>query len=238
MNNIRPFESYPGGKSGSGTYQTIINHIPPHDVYYSLYLGNCGVTRNIRPAAQSHLNDLDFDVYKTWAGLGLPVNYLLTNLPAIEILKDITKQLPKRRFIFLDPPYRKDSRKSKQDLYRHEMNDKQHQDLVSQIIAMPQENILITHYPDPMYNEALKNWNQVDYQSITRNGLATERMYFNYTLTDQLHDYRYIGEDFREREALVRQKRNYIKKLNEFEPRLRNWILQELAPAAPQNSAM
>jgi DNA adenine methylase len=33
---------YPGGKSGAGVYQTIINLMPPHTVYIEPFLGGGG----------------------------------------------------------------------------------------------------------------------------------------------------------------------------------------------------
>jgi DNA adenine methylase len=43
--------SYPGGKSGAGVYQTIINHMPPHRVYIEPFLGGAAIMRNKRPAS-------------------------------------------------------------------------------------------------------------------------------------------------------------------------------------------
>lgn len=232
MLDVKAYDNYFGGKSGSGTYQTIINNIPPHDIFYSLFLGNCGIARHIRPAAFNHLNDLDNDVFTAWYKLALPENYLLTNLPAMEVLKDIKNQLPKRRFIFLDPPYPKASRKAQIDVYRHEMSDKQHSDLLSQINAMRDQQIMIMSYPNELYDQALKGWHTKDFFSTTRNGVVLERMYMNYEPSDQLHDYQYIGEDFREREALARQKKNFIKKLKRLPAQLRNALLQELSSIA------
>lgn len=54
-----PGMSYPGGKSGSGVYQTLINQIPPHDVYVALYGGHDAVMRHKRPAERNVLLDLD-----------------------------------------------------------------------------------------------------------------------------------------------------------------------------------
>ena len=51
--------SYPGGKAGSGVYQTLINQIPPHDVYVSATAGHDAVLRYKRPAARNIAIDLD-----------------------------------------------------------------------------------------------------------------------------------------------------------------------------------
>lgn len=232
MINAKAYKNYFGGKSGAGTYQTIINHIPPHDVYFCLYLGNCGITRNMKPAAFSLLNDIDSDVIEAWQALELPPYYKLISEPALYILKHLASYTPMpdqgKAFIYLDPPYRKVSRKSQADVYRFEMTDSDHSDLLSQIVAMGDQQIMISHYPDPMYDEMLKGWVHHDFYSTIRNGVALERIYMNYQLTDKLHDYSYIGKDFREREALARIKKNFVKKLNRLTPQLRNAILQAL----------
>lgn len=233
MINAKAYQNYFGGKNSNGTYQTIINHIPPHDVFMSLFLGNCAITRKIKPAKYSILNDLDTDVANNWKALNLPINYELLNEPALYILQHLKNftDCPGVIFIYLDPPYRKDARKSKVDVYKHEMSDNDHSDLLLQIVAMCDHKhikMMVSHYPDPVYDAALVGWHTHDFLSTIRNGMALERIYYNYELTDQLHDYSYIGDDFREREALSRQKKNFIKKLNRLPEQLRNAILQDL----------
>lgn len=41
--------TYPGGKNGSGVYQTIINLIPPHRTYVEAFLGAGAIMRRKRP---------------------------------------------------------------------------------------------------------------------------------------------------------------------------------------------
>src|SRR5215217_1661753 len=58
--------TYFGGKSGSGTYQTIINQIPPHRVYIELFGGMAGIFRHKREAQYSLILEKDrapFDWY-------------------------------------------------------------------------------------------------------------------------------------------------------------------------------
>lgn len=226
----KAFAGYDGGKGGNGTYHTIINHIPPHDEFYSLFLGNCAITQNIKPAKLNVLNDIDPDVINAWLRLDLPENYILNCAPALDCLSMLAKNCDAaaKRFIYLDPPYRFEARKNKNPLYRYEMSENDHIALLSQIVAMNDHNIMISHYPDPVYNEILHNWNFSDFESMTRKGKVTERLYFNYTLTDRLHDYCYIGQDFREREAMNRVKKNLLKKLNRLDPKLRNAVLSDI----------
>ena len=285
MIKVKGYEHYFGGKSGGGTFQILINHIPPHDVFYSLFLGNCGVTRHIRPAQQNILCDLDIDVVAAWdMVIGDHWNYRISNTSAFDILAALAKSCDAtginqvaahknamrdpiaekcdvinqdrhaekcdtssfdkpelttqknairyhaKHFIFLDPPYRLTSRRSQRAVYKFEMTDAQHADLLEIVTKMPKGiNIMITHYPDPVYDMWLHDWVKKDFYSMTRNGLQLERMYMNYEMGDELHDYSFLGDDFREREKFNRIKNNFIKKLKRLPAPLRNSILSSIA---------
>lgn len=62
----RDESSYPGGKSGSGIYQRLINLIPPHRILISAFAGHCGIVRHIRPAEKTIVIDADADVCDWW----------------------------------------------------------------------------------------------------------------------------------------------------------------------------
>lgn len=230
MNNVKAYNSYFGGKNSNGTYQTIINRIPPHDVFMSLFLGNCAVARHIRPAKVNVLNDLDFEVYKKWQALDMPYEYTLFNKNAIDLLGDFVGQSKldnPNTFIYLDPPYLLSTRSSKSKGYKQQMNETDHAQLLSKITAIG-SRVMISHYPNELYNDALRGWNVHDFYSLTHNGMRLERLYYNYEVTDQLHDYRYLGDDFRERERNTRIINNMVKKLACLEPALRNAIVERL----------
>lgn len=59
--------SYPGGKSGAGIYQRLINLIPPHRVLVVPFAGHCGIVRNIRAAEHTIVIDQDPSVCEWWA---------------------------------------------------------------------------------------------------------------------------------------------------------------------------
>lgn len=58
--------SYPGGKSGAGVFQRLINLIPQHRVLITAFAGQCGVARNIKPAEHTIVIDADADVCQWW----------------------------------------------------------------------------------------------------------------------------------------------------------------------------
>ena len=60
---------YPGGKNGAGVFQTLINLIPPHDLYIEAFVGSGAVFRNKRCAPASIVIDADGDVAGEWTRL-------------------------------------------------------------------------------------------------------------------------------------------------------------------------
>lgn len=232
-----PFQNYFGGKSAEGTYQTIINHIPPHRVYMTLFAGNDGILKHIRPAEWSIINDINPDVIAAWTatGIGVMGGYELRCMDALTFLQGEINDLQWYRqrehiFIYLDPPYLSKSLKGQQPVYKHEFDTPQeHSLLLNRIVKLTGYKIMISHYPCSQYDTALigAGWNYLDFKSKTRKGMADERIYFNYELDGNLHDYNYIGKNYREREKISRQKKNFFAKLDRLPPLLRNAMLQE-----------
>ena len=62
----RVSNSYPGGKSGAGIYQRLINLIPRHRILVVPFAGHCGVVRNIRPAEHTIVIDQNPAVCQWW----------------------------------------------------------------------------------------------------------------------------------------------------------------------------
>lgn len=235
LQNAVPFQSYFGGKSGAGVYQSIINHIPPHRVFMSLFAGNCGVFKNMRRAEWSIINDIDPDVGRAWHATGLDVAgdlrlYIMDALVFLrtQLTSPEYSRLLKHTFIYLDPPYLKETRKSQSDTYRYEFGKFwQHNELIETVKSLPSYiKVMISHYPCDLYDNELSDWNTFDFKAQTRRGQAVERIYMNYELNGTLHDYSYIGRNFRQREAYNRQLVNFTKKLDRMEPLLRNAMLQ------------
>lgn len=231
MIEVNGYKQYFGGKSGSGTYQQIINKIPPHKRFKSLFLGNCGVTRHIKPAEHGVLNDLDSDLVASWKNAMLPANYAVLNCNALDLLAAgiAENEDTDDTFIYLDPPYLLETRKCNQAVYKYQMTTLDHQLLLAEILKYKKAMVMISAYPNAMYDEFLAGWNTYDFYSTIRNGVALERLYFNYDIGDLLHDYRFIGANFRERERVNRIKNNFLLKLERLDAKLRNSILTDLS---------
>lgn len=231
---MKPFLNYPGGKDGNGTIQNIVNLVPEHEHYFELFLGNGAVFRGMNQANRSTLNDLDRNVIDAWIEANLDFQpFDLYQYNAIHCIAN--KQIWQHdldqpgNFIFLDPPYRFGSRKTKGKIYNCEMSDSDHSELLFALTNYTQAKIMICHYPDTMYDNYLHGWHKHDYKSMTRAGMADERLYMNYAKPERLHDYRYIGADFTNRQQLKRIRENMINKLSRLDPVLRNCILSDIS---------
>lgn len=181
----KPFKSYNGGKESDGTFQKIINVMPPHDIYCELFLGNGAIHRNKKPAYISSIGiDLDASVIEKWhriksAGITLINTDAIQWLENFQVLAAILKKIGIRVLIYLDPPYPKESRRNQQDLYLHEMTTADHTRLLT-VARSIDANVVISSYPNEFYDNALEDWNTFEFTAMTRGGVATEKVWYNY----------------------------------------------------------
>jgi len=206
-------KTYPGGKNGAGVVQKLINQIPPHRVYVEPFLGSGAIMRNIKPAKLSYGVELDELTYQKWRGS--------TEKPGINIIKgDGISWLKKYEwqgdeFVYCDPPYMMETRTGGK-IYNHEMTNKQHEDLLTTLLTMSAGGvkIMVSGYWSKLYKEKLNGWRLMQFEAMTRGGLKTESVWMNYKEPDQLHDYSFLGDGFRERERIKRKIQRHVSRLN------------------------
>lgn len=212
--------SYPGGKNGAGVYQTIINQIPPHKYYIEGFLGSGAILRLKKPALASLGIDSDPGVIEAWRGAVPNVTLLCANFLDYIQLHPPTPDT----FLYLDPPYLLETRSTKARIYNHEFYLRsQHVALLDAVRPLPCP-VMISGYPSELYDRLLPGWRQVTYQAKTRAGLATEVLWMNYPEPLELHDYRYLGENYRERERIKRKQNRWRSRLAKMD-RLERYAL-------------
>lgn len=221
-------DTYFGGKAGPGTYQRIINTMPVMDTLVIPYAGNCGVTRHIRWPARVLVNDLDPVVTAAWATHRAP-GFEVHNRPALDFLSDVLSRPDLGRVvIYADPPYPYTSRKSQRPVYRFEMGDAAaHVELLAFLRAAPAQ-CLVSTYPNELYRETLPDWQLTEFKSQTRHGAATEWLFYNFDPPAVLHDDRYAGGNYREREYIKRKAGRWLAKYRDFSPAERQYVLREI----------
>jgi site-specific DNA-adenine methylase len=204
--------TYPGGKNSS--YQTIINLIPPHEVYIEPFAGSGAILLNKRPARWSIAIDRDASA----------VEGLLATIAGRDdlarattiICDDATRWLTEYRFtglefVYADPPYLMSSRRQHRQLYRWELaTENEHRQLLAILKSLPCK-VMISGYWSELYERELAGWEMETFEAVTRGGgMATEYLWMNYPRPVALHDYRYLGAGFRERERIKRKKARWL----------------------------
>ena len=108
------------------------------------------------------------------------------------------------------------------------MTIKQHEELLRVLTRMP-AFVMVSSYWSELYADALKGWRSMSFETMTRGGsMATEWLWMNYPEPDELHDYRFLGDDKRQRERIRRKVTNWTLGLDRLPELERNAILQSI----------
>lgn len=231
-----------GGKSGSGTFQKVINQIPVHRKYFELFGGMLGIFRHKRTAQSNFAIErdeslirfyvehfgfeqiTDFTQFLRRIEFGAIGNYCFHG-STLDLLNDtrFTHLIDQEdAFIYADPPYPLSSRKDSRPQYKFELSDADHQELIHSLVIMENAKVAISTYPNELYNEMIwgygwgDKWRNIEFESQTRHGKAIEQLWMNYPETDHLHDFQYIGDDYRERERITRMQRRWRRKFKDL----------------------
>ena len=140
----------------------------------------------------------------------------------------VTPNSAPETFIFCDPPYVL-SERSHGKIYSHELCDDGHRRLLEVLTRIPATSaaVMLCGYDSPIY-ASLEDWRSIDHRVPTRGGLQDERIWLNYQETDDLQDFRHIGNTRRERERIRRRQKNWREQLNAMGPRERTAMLEVL----------
>lgn len=218
-------QNYKGHKGIPGVYQKNINHIPKHSKYIELFAGSAAIYSLMTvPASTVILNDINSEVCSN-----LAVRYpgaTVTNENAIRILQENKTVLGKETFIFLDPPYLHSTRPTATELYKFEMNDLDHVQLLLSALQM-KCNIMIIHPKCELYDSYLKDWHKVEVKIRYNRKTSIEYLYMNYTL-GELQDYTYLGSDCWDRQRIKRKGERWVNKLLAMPELERQYIINRI----------
>ncbi len=204
---------YPGGKNQEGVAQWIINQMPPHDLYIEAFAGSAAVMRMKKPASSSIVIDSDADVTRNLASM-------FSAMKACTVIYgDAISYLQKKRWdpttlIYADPPYLMETRRSKREIYQHEFYRIDEHKKLLKVLCGLNCMVMISGYRSSLYDAILQGWRRAERQVTLRGGMkATECLWVNYPEPVALHDYQYLGNNFRERERLKRIRHRWKERL-------------------------
>lgn len=224
-----------GAKSNAGVFHTIINQMPPHRVYIEPFLGWGTIMKAKLPADRNIGIDRDGDRIQT-ARLELP-SAELTIGDGVAFLERF--EFRGGELVYCDPPYLLETRTGHQR-YNFELSD--HRRLLDVLSRLPCP-VILSGYFSELYDETLRTWRVVTYTGQTRGGPRTEYLWLNFPEPLELHDYRYLGRNFRERERIKRKISRWSNKLTAMPPLERHALMAALResqqrPPSPELSSL
>ena len=225
--------TYPGGKNGSGVYQHIINKMPKHRIYIEPFLGHGAIMKLKKPATASIGIDADGDVITQWRSFGsAPPNLTLLHANALDWLASHAgdgELINTSTLVYADPTYLMSTRRCHRRMYRYELTDDEHLRLLGILRGLPCM-VMLSGYWSEMYADVLHDWRSIHFQASTRGGgMATEWVWMNYPEPQELHDYSFLGDNFRERERVQRKIRRWKSRLLKMTPLERHAIMAAIS---------
>jgi DNA adenine methylase len=214
--------SYLGSKAGSGTYQAIISQFPPHDVFIDAFTGSGVITLLKPPALKTYAIDFDSTcidkfgyeiprsiIDKTDYRVPIPGAIVENDYAGLHLINGDCRSFiagfeyaaAGRVLIYCDPPYLHSTRGK--DRYKYEFSYADHVEFLELLRSIP-ASIAISGYASSLYADLLDDWRCIEFQSMTRGGVRTEKLWMNYP-AESVHWHSYAGENFTDRQRIKRK---------------------------------
>lgn len=226
--------NYPGSKNGSGVKEWIINNIPEYEIFLELFGGSAIITRTLSqmvPEATYDVYEADEGTYNQLVEVKAreKAAYGIILYDGVNLLKSWTetnrKTLP---FIYADPPYIKEARRGGRDLYNYEWTIDQHLEFLNFAIQY-KGMMMISGYDHHIYNDVLSGWPTKTFRTMTRSGIAYEKIWMNYEPENYpLATTEFLGKNFTDRQRIKRKVQGYETRLRQMPLHERQAILTRL----------
>lgn len=219
---LKPLPAYPGRKGGSGTWQQIVSQIPKCKVFIDAMSGSGFISSKVS-GCKVVVNDIDRCIIDK-------ISFAAADIIFISgcYAKVINDYGGSRDAVFyFDPPYLHETRSYKADIYKYDWTLNDHLHFLGVVVNM-ESRVMISHYPCERYNEALKGWRYIDYNTMTRAGLRVERLYMNFPEPVLLQCPGYVGKNFTDRQRINRKVSSFVSKLNRYPANERAAILTSI----------
>lgn len=193
----------PGAKSAMGAAEQIISMMPAHRVYLEGFGGTGAIMKRKRPATINLIVEKD-----ACAAAQLRA----TMAAGVEVIEGDVFDYARSKLAvpdlvaYFDPPYVMDTRRSSRAIYRHEFTDVDHRRLWSTVTdSSVRARILISGYAGSLYEGLFKLWRLEQFTVMTRGGPATESVWCNFDPPAELHDARFVGKNYTDRQRIKRK---------------------------------
>jgi hypothetical protein len=132
--------------------------------------------------------------------------------------------------IYCDPPYLPTTRRRSR-VYRFDYTEADHVRLLTMLRSLPCR-VILSGYPSNLYDDLLQGWATDTFFAKAHDGLRREKLWFNYAVPTELHDARFLGKSFRERQTVKRRLERVRTRISRLDPRekyeLWTWMAGEM----------
>lgn len=150
------------------------------------------------------------------------------NRTALDIIQtELSVRAQNNNFVFLDPPYLHSTRPNQINLYRYEMTDKDHIQLLTAVRTC-KAKIMIIHPRCELYDTTLQDWRQIDVKLRYSTKTSEECIYMNYDKPKILQCDKFLGSDCWDRQRIKRKGERFIKKFLNLPALERKYIMDRL----------
>jgi site-specific DNA-adenine methylase len=218
-----------GAKSGSGVYQAIIALMPPHDTYIEPFAGSGAIVARKAAARRSIVLDKDPAIVDRLRSEGIEAFCA----DALEYLARLDVAELGRVVLYADPPYVLATRTS-DNRYRHELDDSGHRRLAEVLhrLAAAGVAVILSGYPCALYDaELFPGWNTRQFQAMTRGGVRTEKLWFNFE-PGAAHWSTFAGKNRTDRQRIKRKAARWAAKWARLPPAEAQAVLAAILEAA------
>lgn len=198
--------NYLGSKGAQCVYKTIIAAMPPHDHYYEPFLGTGQVMRHKWPVMVNRGWDMSESAVKRFQATSEAhhIGEVGDGFKAIESARNSVFDI----LLYLDPPYPLETRTSAAR-YDYDWPDTMHHKLMD-AIKDHDAKIMLSTYPNKIYEKALTGWRYIDFPAPTRGSWRTERLYMNFP-EGQLFSAAFAGHNKDHRQRVKRKVATAVK---------------------------
>ena len=177
--------------------------------------------RNKKPAAKNVGLDLDPKVIELWRNDHSDICQLY-EVDALSFLKGYDFQ--GNELVYADPPYLPETRQ-REKVYRCEYTYEDHTRLLKLLVTLPCM-VMISGYSNDLYDLELLGWRKISFSAMSHSGVRVECVWMNFEPQMRLHDSRFMGDTYRDRQTIQRRQARLRSRIDSMDPVERNDLLQ------------
>lgn len=201
--------------------------MPPHDTYIETHFGGGAIMYKKPWAARSIAIDIDAAVFEALEHSHFEIHAG----DCVEYLAGFDFASAGRVLIYADPPYLLSTRSGK-NRYRFDYSETDHARLIRQLcLCPPAVKYILSGYPSRLYDELLPSARTIEFQTMTRGGVRTEKLWLNFPAGPSFCN-DFAGDNFTDRQRIKRKVERWKRKFYNLPPAERAAILAGLLDPA------